>query len=207
MSIRADYNDWSAQYDTNANRTRDREAAVLREVLRERASGRVLEIGCGTGKNTVWLAERAAHVTAVDLSEGMLDQARRKVTGANVRFVQADILKPWDFRDGEYDLVTFSLVLEHIDALDPIFQEAARSLVTGGAVYVGELHPFKQYAGTQARFTTVSGTRLVTCFIHNLSDFLRAAEGCELELEHLGEHFDAEPGTPPRILSLLFRKG
>lgn len=207
MSIRADYNAWSSQYDTNANRTRDLEAVVLREVLNGRNLGRVLEIGCGTGKNTAWLVEHAQGITAVDLSDGMLARAREKVTDARVRFVQADVLQPWDFRDGHYDLVTFSLVLEHIEDLDPLFREAARALVKGGLVYVGELHPFKQYIGTQARFTTEEGIRLVSCFTHHVSDFLRAAQGNGLELVHFGEHFDAEPGTPPRILSLLFRKG
>ncbi len=207
MNIRTAYNAWSQQYDTNANRTRDMEAKVLREVLKDVAFGRVLEIGCGTGKNTEWLVERAEHITAIDLSEGMLAKARAKVGSAKVRFVQADILQPWTFREGSYDLVTFSLVLEHVEHLEPMLKEAATSLSSGGHVYIGELHPFKQYAGTKARFETEQGTHVVTCFDHHISEFLQAARSNGLELVHLREHFDADDATsPPRILSLLLRK-
>jgi ubiquinone/menaquinone biosynthesis C-methylase UbiE len=207
MNIRTAYNAWSQQYDTNANRTRDREAKVLLEVLKEVVFTRVLEIGCGTGKNTEWLVQHAVHVAAVDLSEGMLAMAREKITSAKVQFTQADILQPWTFRDGSYDLVTFSLVLEHVEHLEPILKEAATSLSPGGHVYIGELHPFKQYAGTKARFETEEGTQVVTCFDHHISEFLHAARTNGLELIHLGEHFDSEDRTsPPRILSLLLRK-
>lgn len=208
MNIRSAYNDWSHQYDTNANRTRDMEAKVLREVLKDVVFDRVLEIGCGTGKNTEWLVQHAKHITAVDLSEGMLAKAREKINAGNVRFVQADILQPWTFRQGNYDLVTFSLVLEHVEHLAPVLEEAAAILPPGDHVYIGELHPFKQYGGTKARFETELGTQLVTCFDHHVSDFLQAARAADFELVHLGEHFDEEERTgPPRILSLLLRKG
>lgn len=207
MDVRTAYNAWSEQYDTNANRTRDLEAVVLREVLNTVLFTRVLEVGCGTGKNTKWLAQRAMHITAVDLSEGMLAKAREKITGPHVRFMQADILQPWSFRDGTYDLVPFSLVLEHVEHLGPVLKEAAMSLSTGGHLYVGELHPFKQYAGTKARFETEAGTQVVTCYDHHVSDFLNAARANGLELVHLGEHLhDDDKTAPPRILSLLFRK-
>lgn len=201
------YDQWAEQYDTNANRTRDMEAQALRTVLADIPFARCLEIGCGTGKNTEWLVQRATHITAVDFSEGMLGKAREKIGSPCVQFVQADILAPWDFADGPYDLVTFSLVLEHIADLRPIFQKAAQALAAGGHLYVGELHPFKQYAGTKARFATNEGTRTVTCYDHHVSDFLSAAADSGFALVRLGEHFDADDrGTVPRVLTLLLRK-
>lgn len=208
MDIRTSYDAWAGQYDTNTNRTRDMEGAVLRQVLGTVAFTRVLEVGCGTGKNTEWLAQRAGHITAIDLSEGMLSKAREKILLPHVRFVPADILQPWTFRNGTYDLVTFSLILEHIQHLGPVLREAAASLSPGGHVYIGELHPFKQYAGTKARFETAEGIHVVTCHVHHISDFLDAANESGLALVHLGEHFqEGDDNAPPRILSLLFRKG
>lgn len=202
------YDAWSTQYDTNLNRTRDLEANVLHSTLGPFNFQRVLEVGCGTGKNTAWLVDRTEHITAVDLSEGMLKVARDKIRSTRVHFVQADILKPWDFVEGTYDLVTFSLVLEHIEQLAPILLSAANALNTGGLVYIGELHPFKQYAGTKARFETEHGTKVVRCFDHHTSDFLHAASAAGLQLIDLAEHFDnGDRSTIPRILSLLFRKG
>jgi 2-polyprenyl-3-methyl-5-hydroxy-6-metoxy-1,4-benzoquinol methylase len=207
MNVREAYDHWSSVYDTNANRTRDLEGLVLREVLNGIPMSKVLEIGCGTGKNTGWFIDQGAAVTAVDLSEGMLRKARGKVSSDRVRFVRADILDPWDFHDGPYDLVTFSLVLEHVEHLGPVLHETATSLAPGGHVYIGELHPYKQYLGTKARFDSAEGPQIVTCHTHHLSDHLRAGRGAGLALLHCGEHFGpAEPDAPPRILSLVFRK-
>lgn len=207
MDTRQAYDIWAEQYDTNNNRTRDMEALVLRETLSQLTFDSCLEIGCGTGKNTVWLMDRTAKITAVDLSEQMLDKAKQKIQSPGVSFVQADITGSWSFRTTLYGLVTFSLVLEHIEHLEPIFRKVADSLKEGGYVYIGELHPFKQYTGTRARFDTPEGRQIVPCFNHNISDFYLAAKVSGLQLVNVNEYFDeGDRNGIPRILSLLFRK-
>lgn len=179
----------------------------MREVLADLRPERALEIGCGTGKNTEWLATRCATLTAVDLSVGMLAVARSKVQAAHVHFHQADILRPWDFADGLYDLIAFSLMLEHVRDLGPVLAKAAHALRPGGLMYIGELHPFKQYGGTKARFETAKGTQVVTCFDHHVSDFIRAANEAGLKVKDVREFFDAEERSgPPRVLVLLLTK-
>jgi ubiquinone/menaquinone biosynthesis C-methylase UbiE len=201
------YNSWATQYDTNENKTRDLEARSLRETLATLSFTHCLEIGCGTGKNTVWLMEKAATVTAVDLSEEMLAKAKEKITAAHVQFVQADITQPWTFAAQQYDLVGFSLVLEHIELLSPIMKKVANVLTTGGYLYISELHPFKQYNGSKARFETEAGTQVVTCFNHHVSDFTDAATANGLELITLKEYFDEDDrNNIPRLLTLLFQK-
>lgn len=207
MEIRQAYNRWAAQYDSNHNKTRDMEALALRTALADIHFDSCLEIGCGTGKNTVWLMEKAKQVTAVDLSDEMLAKAREKITSDRVEFKQADITTDWTFRNGRYDLVSFSLVLEHIDDLNHIFGEVAKALHTGGHVYIGELHPFKQYTGTKARFDTEEGRHVVTCFNHNVSDFVQAAKKYGLALMDINEYFDNnDRTTTPRILTIMLRK-
>ncbi|RNI22013.1 class I SAM-dependent DNA methyltransferase [Rufibacter latericius] len=207
MNTQQAYNTWAQQYDTNQNRTRDLEAQALRTVLASLSFGRCLEIGCGTGKNTSFLAQKAQEVTAVDLSEEMLAKAKEKITAPHVQFTQADITKDWTFGNGLYDLVTFSLVLEHIQQLDHIFEQASQSLLPGGHVYLGELHPFKQYTGTKARFDTEAGRQEVECFVHPVSEFTQTAKRHGLNLVDLNEFFDdGNTTSPPRILTLLFQK-
>src|SRR4051812_33521926 len=123
MNTQQAYNIWAQQYDTNDNKTRDLEARALRHTLSAISFDSCLEIGCGTGKNTAWLIEKAASVTAVDLSEEMLAKEKKKVINKKVIFIQADITKPWSFTNQQYDLVSFSLVLEHIENLNAIFSE------------------------------------------------------------------------------------
>ena len=207
MDTREAYNVWANQYDSNLNRTRDLEAEALRLCLNDITFENCLEIGCGTGKNTAYLVQKARLVTAVDLSEQMLEKARSKINSPKVEFRQEDITRPWTFKKQLYNLVTFSLVLEHIQNLDHIFREVAALLAPGGHVYVGELHPFKQYAGTKARFETESGVQVVECFDHHLSDFILPAKKYGLSIVDLNEHFDDEDrNTLPRILTILLKK-
>ena len=76
------------------------QAGTLGDLLRSDTSyppGRsVLEIGCGTGAQTVTLAQRSpgAHITAVDISAASLAEARSRVRDAgldNVAFIEADV--------------------------------------------------------------------------------------------------------------------
>ena len=201
------YNNWASQYDTNENKTRDLEAKALTEMLAKVKFNSCLEIGCGTGKNTEWLERKAEHVTAVDLSEEMLSKAKEKIQSPKVEFLVADIKRDWMFTEKSFDLVSFSLVLEHIEDLDPIFKEVSRKLNQGGYVYIGELHPFKQYTGSKARFETERGLQIVECYNHHISDFIQPAKSNGLRLLELDEHFDNDDRSSiPRILALLFQK-
>lgn len=207
MNTRQAYNNWASQYDANFNKTRDLEAQALRKVLAPVSFDSCLEIGCGTGKNTVWLVQKAKLVTAVDLSEEMLNKAKEKISNDSVQFIQADITKGWEFIHQLYNIVIFSLVLEHIEDLDAVFKKTAQFLESGGYVYIGELHPFKQYSGSKARFETAEGIQVVECFTHHISDFITAASKNGLFLVGLNEYFDDENRNEiPRILTLLLQK-
>jgi malonyl-CoA O-methyltransferase len=98
-------------------------------------------------------------------------------------------------------------VLEHIEALAPVFSEAHRTLVDGGRLFVSELHPFRQYQGKKARFQHGEKTIEIDAFVHHLSDFFEAAVGCGFILRQFREWWDAgDKQQPPRLVSLLFEK-
>lgn len=207
MSVQKAYDQWASQYDTNENKTRDLEARSLRETIGSLSVNTCLELGCGTGKNSAWLATQVTELFSVDLSAEMLARAREKVKESHVRFQQVNLLEEWDFVDKPYDLAVFSLVLEHIENLPAVFLQLARAIRPGGYVYIGELHPFKQYTGSKARFETTEGVEIVPCFDHHVSDFTGAAEAHGFQLVTLKEYFDEGTRTGlPRILTLLFKK-
>ncbi|RXF70614.1 class I SAM-dependent methyltransferase [Arcticibacter tournemirensis] len=207
MNVKEAYDIWATQYDTNKNKTRDLEAISLRTTLRDLTFHNCLEIGCGTGKNTQWLLTKAEHITAIDLSEEMLAKAKSKIASENVKFVQADITQGWTFASTKYDMVTFSLVLEHIEDLNDIFRKLTYVVQQDGYVYIGELHPFKQYSGTKARFETEDGLNIVTCFNHHISDFTTAARNNGFRIMEVIEYFDDDDRTAiPRILTILLKK-
>ncbi len=199
------YNIWAAQYDGNENKTRDLEAVAMRKILNDVSFSNCLEVGCGTGKNTEWLLQKAT-VTAVDFSEQMLAKAKEKIHSTKVHFVQADITEQWTFTNKKFDLVTFSLVLEHIKNLNFIFEQVSKVLLPGGHVYIGELHPSKQYGGSKARFENEDGIQVVECYTHHVSEFIRSAKNNGFVLIELQEYFDDGAPTLPRILTLLLKK-
>lgn len=208
MNTQQAYDSWSEQYDTNENKTRDLEALSLREHINGQTFEHCLEIGCGTGKNTEWLVTQSKKVLAVDLSEEMLSKAKQKINDSNVTFIQADITHDWSFtNDNQFDLATFSLVLEHIEDLEAIFAQLNKVIQPNGIVYIGELHPFKQYNGSKARFETSEGVQVVTCFNHHITDFVEAAKNNDFELIKINEYFDDNNrNNIPRILTLVFKK-
>lgn len=207
MSISDSYNSWAESYDSMNNKTRDLEAEVLRNSFLNPHYANILELGCGTGKNTEWLSEKADFVTAIDFSKGMISKARKKISAENVTFVEADITEEWPVKPGWANLVTCSLVLEHVKNLRFVFEEAERCLKRRGMFYICELHPLKQYLGSRARFETEQGIHKPEAFTHHISDYLTCAKEMGLKLLELNEYFDDQKNKDiPRLVSMVFEK-
>lgn len=207
MSVQAAYDNWSTTYDADQNLTRDLDQIVTKEILMRKRCKSVVEIGCGTGKNTLLLSQIAQTVYAVDFSAAMIEKAKEKVNSVNVTFITADITNQWICSNESIDLITCNLVLEHIKDLSKIFSEASRVLVPGGYFFICELHPFRQYRGTQANFQRNQEVIEIPAFIHHLSDFFQAAINYGFRLEDFNEWWhEQDQNKPPRLVSLLFKK-
>ena len=179
-------------------------------MLGDTRSALTVEAACGTGKNTPFFASISVSVLALDFSPGMLTLARERVCATNIEFQQADLLQRWPCADDSATLISCNLVLEHIENLQHVFNEAARVLAVEGTFFVSELHPHKQYLGSQARF--INDQKIETrieAFVHHLSDYLCAAGVAKLKLEKIEESWHAEEigqRKPPRLISFVFRK-
>ena len=207
LSVQKAYNEWSQTYDTDRNLTRDLDEQIMREALTNLRFKSILEIGCGTGKNTVFLAQIGARVHALDFSEGMIEKAKERVKEDHVRFSIADLTQRWPCEDQAYDLIVCNLVLEHIEDLSFIFSEAFRVLESQGKFLVNELHPFRQYEGKKARFDKGESVTEIPAFVHHVSDFVNAASDNGCKLIQLKEHWhEQDQGKPPRIISFGFEK-
>ena len=207
MKVEQAYAAWSSTYDQDRNLTRDTDEMVTRQVLAGLHFKSILEIGCGTGKNTGLLAQVGEQVLSLDFSEPMIAQARAKTSHQNVTFKIADLTQSWPCADQSFDLITCNLVLEHIQDLSFVFAEAARVLANTGQFFISELHPFRQYQGAQAHFTREDQTTQIPAFVHHISEFLDAAEANHLSLLQMNEWWhEQDKGKLPRLITFMFRR-
>ncbi|HMC55549.1 MAG TPA: class I SAM-dependent methyltransferase [Gemmatimonadaceae bacterium] len=202
------YDQWSATYDADKNTTRDLDAAVLRRTPLALEGKDVLELGCGTGKNTAYLASTAKTVYALDFSEGMIARAHERLTTSNVRFIRHDVRDLWPLEASSVDLVVGNLILEHVHDLAPVYFEAARVLRTGGQFFICELHPYRQLLGAQAQFVDPGSgeTIKVTAHNHTIAEYVNGGVEAGFLVRALNEWTEetAPPEAPPRLISLLF---
>jgi len=202
MSISEAYNTWAIQYDSNENKTRDLDKIATIKSLEKFQFENVLELGCGTGKNTEFFLTKAEKLIGLDFSEEMLKYAQIKIKDPKV-----DLNKDWLLKDDFANLITSSLTLEHIENLDHIFKQANRKSKKNAFFFICELHPFKQYLGSKAKYETEDGVHELKVYVHHISDYIESALKNNFDLYQIREWFDDEnKNQVPRLISFIFKK-
>lgn len=108
-------------------------ADLLRPELLDGA--RVLDVGCGSGRWTRYLARRAGFVEAADPSRAALVAARATVDQPNVRVVQAGV-SSLPYAPGSFDLVASVGVLHHVPDPSAAVGQLAEMVRPGGWLYL-----------------------------------------------------------------------
>jgi SAM-dependent methyltransferase len=106
---------------------------------------RVLDVGCGPGFNSEWLVRRGAEVVAFDVSQRMVEHARKRL-GDLAEIHLHDVEAPLDFLGGgSVDVVLAALVLDYVEDWRPVLQEFRRVLKEGGVLVFSVGHPIMDY--------------------------------------------------------------
>lgn len=131
--------DW---YDQNAEKYADSaDKAPPAEALKKFASklpaaAKVLDAGCGSGRDSGILGQMGFQVTGLDISKGLLEEARKRSPG--IEFVEGD-LTHMPFEDGAFGGIWAQASLVHLETMGDVKRalgEFARVLQSGGALHI-----------------------------------------------------------------------
>lgn len=114
---------------------------ILKELLPDFKNKSVLDLGCGFGWHCRYAREQqASSVIGVDISEKMLQKARRMTNDASISYIQMPI-EDIDFSDSQFDVVISSLALHYIKSFDAICKKVFDCLKPGGSFVFSIEHP------------------------------------------------------------------
>ncbi len=189
---------------------------VIRELLPPPAGRAAVDIGCGEGRWTRYLAAIGWHTTGVDRSGPLVAAAREAHPDGNYAVAEATALP---LADASVDLALCVNVLMHVVELDAAVAELVRVLRPGGAAVIGLVHPVAE-AGTfdeERDELRLSGYFAVEehpvplghgHVVHQhrtIEQYVRAFLGAGLVLDDLRE-VPGRTGSTPRYLDLRLRK-
>lgn len=131
-------------YDRNAAEYANAaEKVLLREVIEKffsmlPPSPRILDAGCGSGRDSRAMREKDAHVTGLDISHGLLEEAKKRSKNNDIDFVQGDMTQ-MPFENSLFDGVWSHASLVHLEKQEDVqnsLSEFNRVLKSGGALHI-----------------------------------------------------------------------
>ncbi|EGD97786.1 methyltransferase small domain-containing protein [Trichophyton tonsurans CBS 112818] len=192
------YDQWAEVYDTDGNFLQALDTLEMKTLLPEFLSInkfpgekiKYVDLGCGTGRNTLPLAQQArgATIVGLDPSEKMLELAHKRTADvSNVQLERYDILGPTGPPASalEADGVISTLVVEHVPLQD-FFRAVTSILKPGGALLLTNMH--SEMGGvTQAGFVDPQTKMKVRgkSYAHSAEEIV--AEAAKFGLELVGE--------------------
>lgn len=137
------YDAMAPTYDLGTNPLIVVEEPHVEAILRSIPITNALDVGTGTGRHALKLAQSGGHVIGIDQSAEMLRVARQKAKAHNlpIRFVSASLDAALPFASQQFDFVICALVLTHVAQLTAVMREFYRVLRPGGHVLITDFHP------------------------------------------------------------------
>ncbi len=135
------YDKYASEYDKALGFLDSFEQGYFQWLNQDLKGKKLLDAGCGSGRNTIRLFRLGADITAVDISEGMLKVLKRKKP--QIKTVQADV-RDLPFDEKSFDIVVSNLVLVHLKYPEEGIDEFYRVLKDGGELFLTVIHQKKE---------------------------------------------------------------
>ncbi len=184
VGVSEGYERWAQIYDRTPNPVLALEERHFKHILPDLRGKQVLDLACGTGR---WLPALltlgAASVVGVDASAPMLRIARKKA-GISSRIVLADCLR-LPFPDSAFDFAICSFALNHIEPLEPMARELARTMKWHGRVVISEMHPDAYAKGWRPGFRDERSAVQIAAVSHSAENVISCFRSNGLECRDL----------------------
>jgi malonyl-CoA O-methyltransferase len=196
------YKLWAKGYEKIENPMFELEKGRFIPLLGVVKGKKILDLGCGTGRNSVPLAKKGALVYGIDFSREMLNEARKKAKKSKVKieFKRQNITKRLPYSNESFDIVIADLVFNHIKNLKLLLKEISRVLKPEGFCLASDVHPYfvgpEEYG--KIPFVTPLGLWLKERYEHNFSEYLDAVNKVGLKWEIF--EYAREKGKRPLLL-------
>lgn len=133
---------------------------ILKQMMPDFSSKRVLDLGCGFGWHCIYAVEHgAASVVGIDISEKMIKEAKKRNPSPLIEY-KALAIEDYDFQPNTFDVVISSLTLHYLESFENICQKINRCLEKGGSFIFSVEHPIFTAYGNQDWFYDEEGNRL-----------------------------------------------
>ncbi|GAA0721958.1 ubiquinone/menaquinone biosynthesis C-methylase UbiE [Halorubrum trapanicum] len=166
------FSEKATEYDDSKSEEYHACAGLVIDRAAPEADDIVLDLGAGTGAIALALAEDAERVLARDISEGMMDEGRRKAADRgldNVEFAYGEFRDPGLDPDQRVDVVTSNFALHHLaddekrEAIRVMSETGARRIVLGDVAFFEDPDPDAPFYSPEVDDPATVGT-LVEAF-------------------------------------------
>jgi SAM-dependent methyltransferase len=203
VSPREGYDVWAEIYETSPNPVVAMDSRHTMNLLACRPGERILDAGCGTGRNIGAMIAAGSQPTGLDFSRGMLEVARRRYP--EVPLIEGDLQAAYPFADEEFDAVLCALVAEHLSDPATALREMSRVLAPKGRLVFSVFHPRMAAAGMQAQFMKDGVGYRLGANPHTTMDYERWMEQAGFDVARQHEYIGDEAliATMPFLRALV----
>jgi ubiquinone/menaquinone biosynthesis C-methylase UbiE len=177
MGVLEGYKELSENYDELYNIATICEEKEFYKLLGNVKGKRILDVGCGTGRYAIDLAKGGAIVEGIDLSNEMLEIARKKAKkeGIELKLTCQDISKI-SYPKNQFDIVISNLVISHVNDFKKAIKEMVRVCKLKGIIIISTIHPdlISQKREKWAPFHLEDKTLLIRRHKRGVSDYVNS---------------------------------
>jgi 2-polyprenyl-3-methyl-5-hydroxy-6-metoxy-1,4-benzoquinol methylase len=219
MTVRQSYEEWHSRYSVDEGAEAPWHGMIKAHLRTEDIAGRrVLEIGCGRGGFSCWLAGHAnppCQIIATDFSITAVQKAGRYAHAAGlsrVRWAVGDI-QAIAHPDATFDTVISSETIEHVPSPSSALAELSRVLKPGGRLllttpnYLGIMGAYRLYCGLRGRVFTEEGQPINNFLLLPTTRAWVSRAGLRVVLAKSVGHYLPFPGRSPLRMPIFDRAG